>query len=110
MVSFTTFEMRFALTNPISDIAASIEVLFVADPPTMNPMNMIALPPTINHRRPNRSLFAPHTMKAMVTVMVYNETYHAALVGSPSWVATTAAHALRDGTIQKLMPYERAKI
>jgi hypothetical protein len=95
--------MCFALTNPISDIAASIEVL-------LNPMNMMALPPTINHRRLNRSLFAPHTMKAMVTVMMYNETYYAAWVGSSSWVATTAAHALRDGTIQKLMPYERAEI
>jgi hypothetical protein len=43
-------------------------------------------------------------------VMVYKETYQAALVGSPSWVATTAAQALREGTIQKLIPYERARI
>jgi hypothetical protein len=98
------------LTNPIKDIAASIDVLFFADPPRMNPMKRIALPPTMNHRRPNKSLFAPHTIKAIVTVMVYRDTYQAALVGSPSWVATTAAQALSEGTIQKLMPYERDKI
>jgi hypothetical protein len=98
------------LTNPISDMAASIDVLFFANPPTMKPTKSITLPPTMNHRRPNKSLFAPQIMKAIVTVMVYNETYQAALVGSPSWAATTAAQALSEGTIQKLIPYERARI
>jgi hypothetical protein len=88
----------------MSDIPASMEVLFFADPPTINPMKRMAFPPTMNHRRPNKSLLAPQTMKAIVTVIVYKETYHAALVGSPSCVATTAAQALSDGTIQKLIP------
>jgi hypothetical protein len=70
----------------------------------MKPTNMMALPPTMNHLRPKRSLFAPQTMKAIVTVIVYKEMYQAAFVGSPSWVATTAAQALNEGTIQKLIP------
>jgi hypothetical protein len=94
----------------MSDIAASIEVLFFAVPPTMNPTKRMAFPPTMNHRRPNKSLLAPHTIKAIVTVIVYRETYQAALVGSPSCVATTAPHALSDGTIQKLIPYDMDKI
>lgn len=58
----------------------------------------------MNHLRPNKSLFAPQTMKAMVTVIVYSDTYQAALVGSPSDVATTAPQALKDGTIQNDIP------
>lgn len=43
-------------------------------------------------------------MKAMVTVIVYSETYQAARVGSPNEVATTAPQALKDGTIQNEIP------
>lgn len=113
------------LTNPIKAQEAITAVLFLADPPTMKPMNSSTFPKMMNHRRPNRSELAPHTLqkstriqretstthiKAMVTVMVYIGTYHAAWDASPSCVATPAWQALREGTIQKEMPYERARI
>jgi len=57
------------LTNPMKAMDTISELLFLADPPTTNPMNIKTFPPMINQRRPNKSEFAPHTMNAMVTVI-----------------------------------------
>lgn len=72
------------LTKPIKADPTMSDVLFFAVPATMYPINRRTFPPMMNHRRPKRSEFAPQTMKAMVTVMVYTGTYQACLVTSPS--------------------------
>lgn len=49
-------------TNPIKAMAAIIDVLFFAVPPTMKPMKRSTFPPMINHRRPKRSELAPQIL------------------------------------------------
>ena len=52
----------FYLTKPMNAHATMTEVLFFAVPPMMKPMKSSTFPPMMNHRRPNRSEFAPQIL------------------------------------------------